>query len=116
MKHTKYPRTPHLPWSEGATSDDVFLNNCSHFEGKEVVVTEKLDGECTSMYHDKIHARSIDSRNHPSSHYSQNLSLYSFPNNNNPYTLTNPSELTSSKQSQTALAEYKYISNTPQEH
>jgi len=68
MKHTKYPRTPHLPWSEGATSDDVFLNIPVTIGGKEVVVTEKLDGECTSMYHDKIHARSIDSRNHPSRH------------------------------------------------
>lgn len=73
MKHTKYPRTPHLPWSEGATSDDVLLNDCSHFEGKEVVVTEKLDGECTSMYDDKIHARSIDSKDHPSRHMVKSL-------------------------------------------
>ena len=63
---TKYPRTPHLPWSPGATSDDVHLVDVGHFEGLEVVVTEKLDGENTTMYRDYIHARSIDSRRHPS--------------------------------------------------
>ncbi len=36
------------------------------FEGQEVVVTEKLDGENTTMYPDHIHARSMDSRHHPS--------------------------------------------------
>jgi hypothetical protein len=55
-----------LPWSPGATSDDVRLVDVSHFEGLEVVVTEKLDGENTTMYRDYIHARSIDSRRHPS--------------------------------------------------
>ena len=63
---TKYPRTPHLPWSPGATSDDVYLVDVGHFEGLEVVVTEKLDGENTTMYRDYIHARSIDNRRHPS--------------------------------------------------
>lgn len=62
----KYPRTPHLPWSPGGTSDDSFLIDTAHFEGREVVVTEKLDGENTSMYRDGIHARSIDGRHHPS--------------------------------------------------
>tara|TARA_Y100000034_G_scaffold136522_1_gene213575 strand:+ start:298 stop:861 length:564 start_codon:yes stop_codon:yes gene_type:complete len=36
------------------------------FAGREVVVTEKLDGENTSMYCDHYHARSLDSRHHPS--------------------------------------------------
>lgn len=62
----KYPRTPHLPWSPGASSDDVHLDVLAQFEGKEVVVTEKLDGENTTMYADHLHARSIDSRHHPS--------------------------------------------------
>jgi len=34
--------------------------------GREVVVTEKMDGENTTMYCDNIHARSIDGRHHPS--------------------------------------------------
>ena len=63
---TKYPRSPHLPWSEGGTSDDAYLFDTDHFAGKEVVITEKMDGENTSMYRDGIHARSIDGRHHPS--------------------------------------------------
>lgn len=61
MNRYKYPRTPHLPWSEGATSDDKKLDNVDHFEGKMVYITEKLDGECTTLYRDYIHARSLDS-------------------------------------------------------
>jgi hypothetical protein len=67
MSHyTKYPRTPHLPWSLGATSDDVYMIDTDHFIGQSIIVTEKMDGENTSLYHDYLHARSIDSRNHPS--------------------------------------------------
>lgn len=64
--YTKYPRTYHLPWSKSCTDDDKVLQNINHFIGKEVIVTEKLDGENTSCYKDHIHARSIDSNNHPS--------------------------------------------------
>lgn len=63
----KYPRTSHLPWSPGATTDDLRCVNMSHFRGKEVVVTEKMDGENTSIYWDgSSHARSIDSGFHAS--------------------------------------------------
>jgi len=62
----KYPRTMHLPWSPGATEDDVRLIDVTNFVGKEVVVTEKMDGENTTMYSDHIHARSLDSAHHPS--------------------------------------------------
>ena len=64
-KHVKYPRTYHLPWSIG-TSDDKTQKNDDNFLGKEVVVTLKMDGENTTMYNDKIHARSLDSSSHPS--------------------------------------------------
>jgi hypothetical protein len=37
-----------------------------HFLNKEVIVTEKLDGENTSLYLDHIHARSMESNPHPS--------------------------------------------------
>lgn len=66
MKYVKYPRTPHLPWSEKCSDDDNRLSNVDHFLNKEVVVTIKMDGENTSIYDDKIHARSINSDNHPS--------------------------------------------------
>jgi hypothetical protein len=62
----KYPRTPHLPWSPGASADDERLVDCGNFEGRRVVVTEKMDGENTSLYSDGLHARSLDSRHHPS--------------------------------------------------
>ncbi|WLQ41287.1 RNA ligase family protein [Streptomyces laculatispora] len=63
---THYPRTPHLPWSPGATSDDVRLADLAGLTGTEVVVTEKLDGENTTLYADGLHARSLDSAHHPS--------------------------------------------------
>ncbi|MFJ1865243.1 RNA ligase family protein [Streptomyces sp. NPDC088097] len=63
---THYPRTAHLPWSPGATSDDVRASGTSALAGREVVVTEKLDGENTTLYSDALHARSLDSGHHPS--------------------------------------------------
>ena len=64
-KWIKYPRTPHLPWSPGVDDDDI-VTGPEHFEGQLVVVTEKMDGENTTMYQDHIHARSLDSQHHPS--------------------------------------------------
>lgn len=66
MNRYKYSRTPHLPWSPGGTSDDIHCRTAKQFEGKTVVVTEKMDGENTSLYRDHIHARSTDSRHHRS--------------------------------------------------
>jgi len=65
----KYPRTYHLPWSLGSTNDDKFLETTKDFFCILFVVTEKLDGENTNMYPDRIHARSIDSNDHPTRHY-----------------------------------------------
>ena len=66
MSRFKYPRTRHLPWSRGVASDDLVVTTASPFQGREVVVTEKMDGENTTLYSDGLHARSIDSRHHPS--------------------------------------------------
>ncbi|MFD3802947.1 RNA ligase family protein [Streptomyces sp. NPDC058619] len=63
---THYPRTAHLPWSPGATADDVRATGPGGMAGREVVVTEKLDGENTTLYADGLHARSLDSAHHPS--------------------------------------------------
>lgn len=66
----KYGRTYHLPWSAELTSDDKrhsLAEIKEMFLGKEVVVTEKLDGENTTIYSDgSFHARSLDSTMHPS--------------------------------------------------
>lgn len=60
----KYPRTYHLPWSPGMQDDDRMMPDINVFAGKRVIVTEKYDGENTSMYSDAFHARSLDSRHH----------------------------------------------------
>ena len=67
----KYPRTYHLPWSEGVTSDDKVLKDLSGFD--DVVVTEKMDGENATLYSDYYHARSIDGRDHWSRSWIKNL-------------------------------------------
>lgn len=60
----KYPRTTHLPWSPGATSDDLVSSDLSGLKG-EVVITTKMDGENTTIYPDSYtHARSVDSKYH----------------------------------------------------
>lgn len=69
----KYPRTYHLPWSLGATQDDKRLADTSVFLGKEVIVSEKLDGENCTMCTDSVYARSIDSGYHPSRTWVNNL-------------------------------------------
>lgn len=69
----RYPRTPHVPWSLGVSRDDLRLADCSQFEHKQVVVSEKLDGECTTLYRDHYHARSLTSTHHPSQSWVKQL-------------------------------------------
>jgi hypothetical protein len=75
MKY-KFPRTYHLPWSLGATDDDkthTLADIEKMFGGKEVVITEKMDGENTTIYANGMsHARSLDSGHHPSRSYVKN--------------------------------------------
>ncbi len=56
-----------MPWSPGATSDDKIMRDMKYLEVQtDVVVTEKMDGENTTIYCDGSHARSTDSVMHPS--------------------------------------------------
>lgn len=64
QKYIKYPRTYHLPGSQ-LLKDDRQLPNDSHFIGREVVVTIKMDGENTTLYNDYLHARSIEYTSRP---------------------------------------------------
>lgn len=73
VNHVKYPRTFHLPWSGGMHDDDRMMPEIEQFKNQRVIITEKLDGENTTMYSDHIHARSIDSRNHPSRNWVKNF-------------------------------------------
>lgn len=65
-KYVKFPRTMHLPWSQNLQNNDRRIKNLNSFIGHEVVVSEKRDGEGTSFYPDYMHARSVDSKDHPS--------------------------------------------------
>lgn len=71
--YVKYPRTYHFSYSPGLMNDDKQHENDNFFEGKEVVATIKMDGENTNLYNDYIHARSLDSKNHPSRNYVKQL-------------------------------------------
>ena len=66
----KHSRTPHLPWTGSATSDDRLLAEADVsrlFAGHPVTMSEKMDGECTTIYADGYcHARSLDSGPHES--------------------------------------------------
>ena len=66
VAYVKYPRTYHLPWSPGMHDDDRIHTTITQWEGREIVVTMKMDGENTTLYPDYIHARSINSGGHPS--------------------------------------------------
>lgn len=74
--YVKFPKIKHLPWSEGINRDDrVFSKEDldKWFRGKEIVITEKLDGENTSIYQNCVHARSLDSKDHWSRSWVKNL-------------------------------------------
>ena len=58
MENRKYPRTYHLPYSPGATSDDKIAHDWAGVLGQELIVTEKLDGENTCLRADGVYARS----------------------------------------------------------
>jgi hypothetical protein len=67
---SKYPKTQHLPFSPCVFDDDVQLDlntAASLFIGKEVVITEKLDGGNCQLYRGGVYARSVKSEaNHGS--------------------------------------------------
>lgn len=54
----KYPRSFHLPWSPGGTSDDKRLADVSALVGAEIVVTEKCDGSNLTYTRRGVFARS----------------------------------------------------------
>lgn len=54
----KYPRTFHLPWSPGGTSDDKRMTDVSALVGAEIVVTEKCDGSNLTYTRKSVFSRS----------------------------------------------------------
>lgn len=58
MAPPKYPRTFHWPWSQQVHSDDSYHQDPSFFVGRDVNITEKLDGGNTALNHGEVYARS----------------------------------------------------------
>ena len=54
----KYPRSWHFPWSPGGTRDDFRLKSASHFLGKRLIISEKVDGSNVCLEHNMVYARS----------------------------------------------------------
>ena len=63
----KYGRTFHLPTSPGVGNDDKVIQDLTQlYAADEVVFTEKMDGENTTVFNGGCHARSPDSGYHVS--------------------------------------------------
>lgn len=54
----KYPRSFHLPWSPGGTSDDKRMLDVSGLINVDLVITEKCDGSNLTYTRDHVFSRS----------------------------------------------------------
>ncbi|PTH80041.1 RNA ligase family protein [Aeromonas veronii] len=67
MQETKYPSTPHLPWSMSVTNDDKIIGSLDGLLSEpELIILEKMDGENTNLYSHCMHARSLTYSHHES--------------------------------------------------
>lgn len=64
MNPPKYPSTPHWPWSQTVHRDDSYHLAPEYFVGKNVVITEKLDGGNTLLHNGEVYARSTSAPSH----------------------------------------------------
>jgi len=55
----KYPSTPHWPASQTVHRDDSLHQTPAEFVGREVVITEKVDGGNTCLFNGGVYARSV---------------------------------------------------------
>lgn len=53
----KYPRTPHLFWSKGATNDDKIIKSVECLINVPIVISEKCDGSNVCMEREACYAR-----------------------------------------------------------
>jgi hypothetical protein len=70
--YVKYPRTPHVRWSPGCQADDIQIAH-EPDPDDEIIQTVKMDGENTTLYRDRLHARSLNANPHPSRGWVKNL-------------------------------------------
>src|SRR5579862_5193252 len=54
----KYPRIFHLPFSPGGTSDDKVMSDVEALLGRELVLTEKMDGSNVCLESKQVYGRS----------------------------------------------------------
>jgi hypothetical protein len=59
-EYIKYPRTPHLPWSNPARGDVVAARLDRFVAAGRVVLTEKMDGSCATLTRDRVYGRSTE--------------------------------------------------------
>lgn len=65
----KYPRTPHLPWSPGITSEDRVIDSIESLLNTPILLTEKMDGSNVCLESEGVYARShTDAPRHESFH------------------------------------------------
>lgn len=57
----KYPKTYHLPFSEGINNDDRIIQSVKPFLNKEIVISEKLDGGNACLTRGNVYARTHSS-------------------------------------------------------
>lgn len=62
-----YPRTYHLPWSPGCTSDDKKMGSVDYLLQAPLVITEKMDGSNVCLERDFCYGRT---HNHAPTHSS----------------------------------------------
>jgi len=55
---TKYPRTYHFKFSPGAKNNDRINDDYSNLLGKNILITEKMDGSNTSFSNEAVFGRS----------------------------------------------------------
>ncbi len=60
----KYHSTGHWRWSPKVHRDDSYHPDPEFFLNKEIIITEKIDGGNTCLYHGDAYARSTDSPAH----------------------------------------------------
>jgi len=66
----KYPRTFHFPFSPNISNNDRIIKDISPFLNKQLIITEKLDGDNTAIYNGEVYSRSNTST---ASHESFNI-------------------------------------------
>jgi hypothetical protein len=57
MESIKYPKTSHFAWSEGVSNNDKIAASIDRLINSQIVITEKVDGGCSSLEFNGVFAR-----------------------------------------------------------